>query len=119
MNDINSSARRFRLFDSSSDTSNMSSDTFFCSSPNVIIPDSDTENEEDLPVLKKEKPKHKWFIVPEVINRQIGCNSNYKSSELFQRRCYGSLHAVQRLELMYKLEEHKGCVNSLNFHPVS
>lgn len=22
-----------------------------------------------------------------------------------------------RLELMYKLEEHEGCVNSLNFHP--
>lgn len=31
-------------------------------------------------------------------------------------RFYGSLHAVQRLELMYKLQEHRGCVNTLNFN---
>lgn len=47
----------------------------------------------------------------------LGCSPKYKNSELFMRRCYGSLHCVQRLELMYKLEEHDGCVNSLNFHP--
>lgn len=79
---------------------------------------SESESEvEDPPVLSKEKPKHKWFMVPEIANRQIGSSGHYKSSELFQRRCYGSLHSVQRLELMYKLEKHEGCVNSLNFHP--
>lgn len=46
-----------------------------------------------------------------------GTSSKFNSAELFQRRCYGSLHCVQRLELMYKLERHDGCVNSLNFHP--
>lgn len=80
--------------------------------------DSDTEAEyEDPPVLSKQKPKHKWFMIPELINRQIGISSKYKSPDLFQQRCYGSLHCVQRLELMYKLEKHEGCVNSLNFHP--
>ncbi|KAG5894583.1 hypothetical protein JTB14_017163 [Gonioctena quinquepunctata] len=86
----------------------------------IFEPNSDTDSdsdEEEHPVMKKEKPKHNWFIVPEVINRQIGFSANLQCSELFQRRCYGSLHSVQRLELMYKLEEHEGCVNSLNFHP--
>lgn len=31
-------------------------------------------------------------------------------------RFYGSLHSVQRLELMYKLQEHRGCVNALSFN---
>lgn len=67
-------------------------------------------------VLKKEKPKHNWQIVPELMNRQNGSNSKLQSHYLFQRRCYGSLHCVKRLELMYKLDGHYGCVNSLNFH---
>lgn len=75
--------------------------------------------EDDAPtpeVLLKPKPRHKWFIINEVVNRQKGVGCRYQGSELFQQRCYGSLHAVQRLELMYKLEEHKGCVNNLNFN---
>lgn len=88
-----------------------------------LSPFNDTESDdesveiEDPPVLTKSKPKHNWFMVPEVLNRQIGTSSKFNSAELFQRRCYGSLHCVQRLELMYKLERHDGCVNSLNFHP--
>ncbi|XP_022907186.2 DDB1- and CUL4-associated factor 8 isoform X1 [Onthophagus taurus] len=66
-------------------------------------------------VLSKEKPKHNWFIVKEVLNRQLGGPSKLRP-ELFYSRCYGSLHCVQRLELMYKLEFHQGCVNSLNFN---
>lgn len=67
--------------------------------------------EEEIPnCLKIEKPPPNWHIVPEVINRQIGSNP------LFQRRFYGSLHAVERLELMYNLDEHQGCVNALNFN---
>lgn len=84
----------------------------------TYLHDSDTESDmEDPPVLLKEKPKHKWFMVLEVMNRQIGTSARYKSPDLFMQRCYGSLHCVQRLELMYKLEKHEGCVNSLNFHP--
>lgn len=51
--------------------------------------------------IKKASPN--WGIIPEIINRQIGSNP------MFQRRFYGSLHAVERLELMYKLEEHQVC----------
>lgn len=88
------------------------------SSSSTVIHDTETESEaEEHPVLKKEKPKHNWFMVPEIISRQIGYGSKKQSSQLFQRRCYGSLHSVQRLELMYKLDKHDGCVNSLNFHP--
>ncbi|KAF2905700.1 hypothetical protein ILUMI_00484 [Ignelater luminosus] len=99
-------------FDMLSETSEMES------SSSTVIHDTETESDlEELAVLKKEKPKHNWFMVPELINRQIGYSSKKQSSELFQRRCYGSLHCVQRLELMYKLDKHDGCVNSLNFHP--
>lgn len=67
--------------------------------------------EEDTPAcLKKEKPKPNWFAVPELIQREMGNNL------LFQRRYYGSLHVVERFELAYKLEEHQGCVNALNFN---
>lgn len=85
----------------------------------TILNDSESEEStmEDPPVLSKEKPKHKWFMVPEILNRQLGSSAKYNSGDLFQQRCYGSLHSVQRLELMYKLEKHEGCVNSLNFHP--
>ncbi|XP_063975034.1 DDB1- and CUL4-associated factor 8 isoform X2 [Diachasmimorpha longicaudata] len=61
-------------------------------------------------VLQKNPPKPRMFIVPEVINRQIG------NTRLFERKFYGSLHVVQRLELMQKMEEHDGCVNALNFN---
>lgn len=87
-------------------------------SSSTIIRDTESESDEDPPaVLKKENPKHNWFIVPEVINRQLGNRAHMQNNILFQKRCYGSLHAVQRLELMYKLDGHEGCVNCLNFHP--
>ncbi|XP_029677296.1 DDB1- and CUL4-associated factor 8-like [Formica exsecta] len=80
-----------------------------------LYTDEEEEYEEELPRCQKnEIPsigiQPNWHIVPEVINRQIGSNL------LFQRRFYGSLHAVERLELMYNLNEHQGCVNALNFN---
>lgn len=52
-------------------------------------------------VLEKEPSKSDWSIIKDVTNRQIGFNNSVPS------RFYSSLHAVQRLELMYKLEEHQ------------
>lgn len=73
--------------------------------------DSDEENEDQIPpCLQKEKPKHNWFIIPQLLKREVGNN------RLFQQKYYSSLHAVERLELMYKMEEHQGCVNALNFN---
>ena len=61
---------------------------------------SEDEIDEIPAVLQKEPSKSDWAIVKDVINRQIGSNNTIPS------RFYSSLHAVQRLELMYKLEEH-------------
>ncbi|CAK9830199.1 DDB1- and CUL4-associated factor 8 [Anthophora retusa] len=69
------------------------------------------EAKEDKPAcLKKERPKPNWFVVPELLRREMGINP------LFQRRYYGSLHVAEHFELMYKLREHQGCVNALNFN---
>ncbi|KAK9508138.1 hypothetical protein O3M35_007866 [Rhynocoris fuscipes] len=64
-------------------------------------------------LISKPKPPHTWFIIKELKRRELGMN---RMPENFTRKFYGSLHAVQRLELMYKLEEHTGCVNAINFN---
>ncbi|XP_001605776.2 DDB1- and CUL4-associated factor 8 isoform X1 [Nasonia vitripennis] len=80
-------------------------------------PDSDdwssgsNDDIDEMPaVLEKEPSKSNWSIIKDVTNRQIGFNNSVPS------RFYSSLHAVQHLELMYKLEEHQGCVNALGFN---
>ncbi|KYN01675.1 DDB1- and CUL4-associated factor 8, partial [Cyphomyrmex costatus] len=60
--------------------------------------------------LETKKPPSNWFIVQEVINRQIGSNP------LFQRRFYSSLHAVNRLEFKYKLHDINEDVSALSFN---
>lgn len=41
----------------------------------ILGTDSESEDEaEEEDVLSKEKPKHSWFLVPEVISRQYGKN---------------------------------------------
>lgn len=110
---------------SSSDSSSNDDDIHFMdnfdsdSNPSTVtFPDSDSNmNIDEYPLFNKEKPKNNWFALQEINRRQLGYSSKLQSQELFQRHCYGSLHCVKRLELMYKLEEHVGCVNSLNFHP--
>ncbi|XP_030750750.1 DDB1- and CUL4-associated factor 8-like isoform X2 [Sitophilus oryzae] len=99
-----------------SSSGNFASDS--TSAENTIVRSSDMDSEEETinDILKK-KPKHTWFMAPEIINRQIGYGARKANPSLFQQRCYGSLRNVQKLELMYKLEKHDGCVNSLNFSP--
>uniref|UniRef100_A0A4D5RA88 DDB1-and CUL4-associated factor 8 n=1 Tax=Scolopendra viridis TaxID=118503 RepID=A0A4D5RA88_SCOVI len=64
---------------------------------------------------KRIKPPHKWFLCPEVVHRQYGTANRFQN-DLFRLRAGGSLHMVERLELMYKMERHDGCVNSLHFN---
>ncbi|XP_050298811.1 DDB1- and CUL4-associated factor 8-like isoform X2 [Anthonomus grandis grandis] len=93
------------------------------SSENTMIDSTDTyphSSDEEVQVndvLTKEKPKHNWFLLPQIKTRQYGFPAKLVTPSLFQQRCYGSLFSVQKLELMYKLEKHEGCVNSLNFSP--
>lgn len=74
-------------------------------------------------ILHKPKPRYAWTALPALYYRQNGLNGNGRQRmtsnwgpNSFEHRMYGSLHAVERLELMYKLERHTGCVNSLNFN---
>lgn len=45
------------------------------STTDTVLPNTETESEaetEVAEVFEKEKPKHTWFVVPEVIKRQYG-----------------------------------------------
>lgn len=64
---------------------------------------------------KKAKPPHRWFLCPEVVSRQYGVGNRFQN-DLFSIRANGSLHMVERLELMYKMQRHEGCVNTLHFN---
>lgn len=76
---------------------------------------SDDDNDDYDPTPETERPKHKWFLCKEVINRQYGTSNRY-SNDWFRFNSYRSLHMVERLELMYKMKKHEGCVNSLHFN---
>ncbi|KAG5671802.1 hypothetical protein PVAND_001977 [Polypedilum vanderplanki] len=74
-------------------------------------------------IMNKEMPSHNqqgtWPMV--LMNRERGffckpIEARYSNNrKVFEKRFYGSLNAVQRLELMARLNEHLGCVNSLGF----
>ncbi|CAG9579072.1 unnamed protein product [Danaus chrysippus] len=100
---------------------------------NMVDTDSDdplwSRNEEEgeeltgkpPPVLLKTRPKHTYIILREIINREMGltfpCGKTTQNDVIFEQNFYGSLHAVYRLEKLHNLLKHKGCVNSINFHP--
>lgn len=46
--------------------------SFASGNSSYVVRNTDTESEnEECPVLKKPKPKHKWFVVPEILNRYV------------------------------------------------
>ncbi|XP_049868317.1 DDB1- and CUL4-associated factor 8 isoform X2 [Pectinophora gossypiella] len=83
------------------------------------------ENDEDKmkppSVLTKPRPKHNYLMLRELINREMGltfpAGKTTKNDVLFEQKFYGSLHVVYRLKKLHQLCKHKGCVNSINFHP--
>lgn len=50
------------------------------------------------------------------LDRQMGGRARHQSSVLFTHHYYDSLHVPKRLELMYKMQFHRGCVNALSFN---
>ncbi|XP_076044499.1 DDB1- and CUL4-associated factor 8-like [Oratosquilla oratoria] len=67
-------------------------------------------------VLDHQLPKHTWHCVDQVVKRQMGMSCKYQGAELFSQHCYDSLHVPRRLERMYKMKFHRGCVNALSFN---
>ncbi|XP_071040750.1 DDB1- and CUL4-associated factor 8 [Parasteatoda tepidariorum] len=67
------------------------------------------------PTPSTPRPKYNWNAPLALTSRQYGHRLNY-SPDLFRYKCYGSLHMVERLELMDKMKRHDGCVNALNFN---
>ncbi|XP_064292516.1 DDB1- and CUL4-associated factor 8 isoform X2 [Plodia interpunctella] len=80
---------------------------------------NDENNESN--IVLKERPKHTYQICREIINREMGlsfpCGKTGKYDVMFEKRFYGSLHSIYRLDKLHHLNEHRGCVNSINFHP--
>ncbi|XP_032685012.1 DDB1- and CUL4-associated factor 8-like [Odontomachus brunneus] len=71
----------------------------------------DEMNEDEEPLcLKIAKPQPTFHLIPELLGRQLGCNPS------FHKKYHGSLNVVERLKLLYELNEHQGCVNALNFN---
>ncbi|XP_037298100.1 DDB1- and CUL4-associated factor 8 [Manduca sexta] len=83
------------------------------------VPDGRPDNPPD--VLLKERPKHNYVILREIMNRELGltfpCGKTAKNDVIFEQKFYSSLHAVYRLKKLHTLNKHRGCVNSINFHP--
>ncbi|XP_041988497.1 DDB1- and CUL4-associated factor 8-like [Aricia agestis] len=83
--------------------------------------DEEEETGKKPSVLSKTRPKHSYIILREIINREMGLTFPYgkkvQDDVIFEQKFYGSLHAVYRMEYLHNLIKHKGCVNSINFHP--
>lgn len=59
------------------------------------------DEDEEPECLKIAKPQPTFHLIPELINRQIGCNPS------FHKKYHGSLNVVERLKLLYELNEHQ------------
>lgn len=82
----------------------------------------ETEDRSNPPAaLLKTKPKHNYLMLKEIINREMGltfpCGKTSKTDLMFEHKFYGSLYVVYRMDKLHQLNQHKGCVNSINFHP--
>lgn len=58
---------------------------------------------------------HSWFSYKAIQKREYG-DSNYRSPDRFRYKAMGSLHMVQRFQLMSKLSNHDDGVNCLHFN---
>lgn len=80
--------------------------------------DEDTESMEDDydPTPPTPAPAYKWLVWRELTQREYGRRSSTAHLDPFRVGCYGSRRMVERLELMYKMRAHEGCVNALHFN---
>lgn len=73
-------------------------------------------------ILLKGNPNYERNLLLEIINREHGLSAHGlksvhgRSSLSFQERIYGARQTIEKLDLLHTLQEHDGCVNSLNFN---
>lgn len=107
---------------SSSDSSSSDSNIFDTSDNDTLSDNDDDNHDEDVDFLNVERPKCTWFALRELFYREHGLSGNGRRTitgrdpNMFKVRVCGSLNVVERLELMQKMQQHDGCVNSLNFN---
>ncbi|XP_026314772.1 DDB1- and CUL4-associated factor 8 [Hyposmocoma kahamanoa] len=130
-----------RSSDGTNNSGSESNDTSYSTDDHIQMQSGDTDSDEDAAwnrsnddndendddktktpsVLNKQRPKHNYLLLREIINREMGltfpCGKTAKTDVMFEQKFYGSLHAVYRLKKLHQLHKHKGCVNSINFHP--
>lgn len=77
----------------------------------------------NLDFLSNPKGKYRFCAPRDILYRQSGLAFNRtgrvgpaRDPGYFQRHASGCRFAVEKMELMYKLKGHEGCVNSLNFN---
>lgn len=88
------------------------------------LDNSDVDTEKiNLDFLANPKAKYRFCGPRDIIYRQSGLAFSRQGRVLnardpghFQRLASGCRSSVEKLELMYKLKGHEGCVNSLNFN---
>lgn len=93
-----------------------SDDTFHMSQD-----DRDEEDAESLegnydPTPSTPAPPYKWLVWRELTQREYGRPTAASHVDQFRVDCYGSRRMLERLELMYKMHAHDGCVNALHFN---
>lgn len=101
--------------DSDDEASIRSDDTF------EMIEDSKDEDTKSMeanydPTPATPCPPYKWLVWQELCQREYGRTGRSCHLDPFRVGCYGSRRMVERLELMYKMHAHEGCVNALHFN---
>ncbi|KAH8024493.1 hypothetical protein HPB51_025120 [Rhipicephalus microplus] len=102
--------------DSDDNISVNSDDTF-----HMVQDDREEDDAESLqgnydPTPNTPAPTYKWLVWEALTRREYGRKGAASHVDKFRLDCYGSRRIVERLELMYKMHAHDGCVNALHFN---
>lgn len=101
--------------DSDDNISINSDDTFHMSQDDKEEDAESLEGNYD-PTPNTPAPAYKWLVWDALTQRQYGRPAAASHVDKFRLDCYGSRRIVERLELMYKMHAHDGCVNALHFN---
>lgn len=93
-----------------------SDDTFHMSQDDRDEEDAESVEGNYDPTPSTPAPPYKWLVWRELTQREYGRPTAASHVDQFRVDCYGSRRMLERLELMYKMHAHDGCVNALHFN---